>query len=195
MKENERYLNFACDSFSRHFFHITIDDLKQECYIKLLEIVRRNKGKSKNEISKIYRTSIFNTLRDIYRREKYRATNQLEVKYDAEDEAITIDIADTIDVFENLVYQQYCEAIKEKLTGIDKRVFELFLIPNDSLIKIAEENFKRQNERRKAGKLVMNVNRVKIMSKHVAELLNISNATMSRSVQRIRNLTLQIIEK
>jgi len=194
------YITSACKQFSHNFRHITEDDLKQECAIKLLQIIDKIPNFTKipeEEILSIFKSSIFNLLRDIYRSHKNSFTSILDVNDDDEEGKIKFDMTDTsFDGFEEVVFNQYKESILFNLSSeLEKQAFLLILQPDEILINYAVNDYQSAELKRKRGKMVMNLNEVHLQHKHYAKRLKVSSATMSRIMKHIRQISASILVK
>ena len=188
----KKYINSACYVFSRNFHHITMDDLKQECCIKILEIVRKHPASEIKDLVEISKTAVYNMLKDIYRKEKYRQHEKIYMETDDEG---TIDniLDDSYDSESFIDRIGIVMELEKRISETDRQVLHMILSPDLQLIEIIQNNNKKAVEESKSGKLKMNVHKVKMTSKSIAQRLSISPATVSRSLGKITLITSELL--
>lgn len=186
----EPFVDDACNKFIRGFRHITAEDLKQECAIKLFQILSENKGKlldkKEKEIYLIFQTSVYNLLRDIYRNQR-RYLRDSSIDADTDSGLDLYEVSDSaFTPYEHLLYGQYIELVKQRLDSlIEKQVFDLLLHPDAELLFHVFYNWRITEKRREQGEIVMS-STMKVNIRHLAARLSTSPATISRALTRIR---------
>ena len=185
------YIDHACYNFSRSFKHINKDDLKQDCAEKLLAIIESMPGISKipeNQIIAIFKTSIYNVLRDIY-----RSHQRTILALSLTSEMFQV-VDPTFDAFEQVLFKQYRSLIRASLKSeLQRHTFDLLMDPDIELIREAIKDQQTAEVSKLEGSLVMGSAEVKLNAKHYAKRLNVSPATMSRALRSIREITASIL--
>lgn len=195
----ERYVIQACLSFSKAFHDITVDDLKQECSLKLWLLITHFKEKRidipDDEFLQIFKTSVYNVLRDIYRSYK-RSVVIEDAEFEVDDPDFTDPADPNCDIFDTVLFKQYCEIINGRLdTELERQLFELILHPDEQLVSLALQDNVESTERMKDGELVMNANEVHLYGRHYAQRLSLSPATTSRLLSKLRQKVLTVVNE
>lgn len=176
-KKLRPYINYACNQFSQGFTHLETNDLKQEVMIKLIELSEQLKQLDQEEFEAIFKKSVYNLLRNIYREERRKES--------------------TIPSYNGTTWSDnnelYIEEISLRLTPTQAKIFELILNPDEELIEIVMKYFIKKNKEKDQGKLVMNANQIRLKAIHLAERLNLSSAIISKHLSRIREVTLDVM--
>lgn len=195
----EPFVDDACNKFVKGFRHITAEDLKQECAIKLFQILSENKSrlldKKEKEIFLIFQTSVYNLLRDIYRNQR-RYLRDSSIDADAESGLDLYEVSDSaFTPYEHLLYGQYIELVKQRLDSlIEKQVFDLLLQPDAELLFHLFYDWRISEKRREQGEIVM-TSTMKVNIRHLATRLSTSPATVSRALTRIRRTIVNILKR
>jgi len=185
------YVEHMCARFSSSFRYRIAEDLRQECAIKLVELLRRTSIPDA-ELTALFRTSIHNLLCDFYR--AYSRTFGLEddgLKDEWGEEILESREPSPFDV---LVLKEYADMISMALEfDIDRRVLELLLAPPRPLVTRAERVFYDTKLRGTSAQAAGHANAVEITGSMIAQSLGTSPATVSRSISRLRRIVSKLI--
>jgi len=173
------YVTKVCLGFSRNLSALAADDLRQECAIKLLHIVKRYQHLPDSEVVGIFKRSLYNLLRDIVVKETKRLTT---TSYDMDDfEDPYASASDSMTARDQAI--DILEMLDE---GLDRELFTLLLDPDMALLELMEEAQRKAERRKASGKLVMRAEIVHVTFRIYATRLAVSPATISRALARIR---------
>lgn len=183
------YIRSACLKMSRNLKALTVEDLEQECSLKLLKVINKYKNeKTFDEIVKIYKMSIYNMLRDVIRIERYRTHGELT------ETIINLEHLSFID-FSDIVIDSYLIEIKRQANDeTSSKILDLLLFPDKKLLNIVLETHKIKVKKAESGRMVMNLHHVIINDVHISKRLGISPATLSRKMKKIKQIVLSVIE-
>lgn len=182
-----------CSRFSSSFRYRIAEDLRQECAIKLVELLKKT-DLPDSELIALFRVSLFNLLCDFYR--AYKRTFGLE---DPE-AGISEDGEELLEStapspFDLLVLKEYADAISLALEfEIDRRVLELLLAPPRGLVESAARTFSDPKLRATVPQTPGSSRSVEITGALIAESLAVSAASISRSMQRLRRIVKMILD-
>lgn len=138
------------------------DDLVQEAYLVCV--------KCDGEEKPFTMRAIRNRFNDLFRNQKYRNTS--EIDFDCTPVV-------HLDSTEHML-QELQKAVGEKFVVINE-----ILNPSADTVSLAIQDF---NEKQQATGLVMNKHQVKILDRHIASVLNLSVATVSRTKNMVRGI-------
>jgi len=186
IKRIEPYIYSLCRGYSIGLRVLTVDDLKQECYLKLYSIISKNKSRtpmSTDDIEKVYFRAIKHLLIDIrrtYKNDKY--THTFDIHNDGDEHLHPIAETDQSESYDT---EYLLAQIKKRMKQQELKLFELMLSPNETLIRLVLNEYAEKGDRRKSGETVFQFKSVRIMKKHYAKTMKISPATISRLVESV----------
>ncbi len=184
-------MEHMCVRFSSSFRYRIAEDLRQECAIKLVELLERTKL-SDEQLIALFRASVHNLLCDFYR--SYARTFGLEDDVLEDEHGEELFTSHDSTPFEMLVLKEYAEAISLALEfELDRRVLELLLAPTRPLIVHAERVFYDAKLRGTRTQAAGSPNGVEITGQMIAQSLAVSPATVSRSLTRLRHIIRRLI--
>jgi RNA polymerase sigma factor (sigma-70 family) len=156
--------------FGQRFRHITGDDLAQDCWERILAIIRRNRYNDlpDNELINVLHKVVYNLIKDALRRNNH-ITISITNKNSNEP---VIDIPVEDDTEDLVTFQQYLTSLDGKLTQKELNLLQLMIQPDEQLITISIENSVEGKE-------------VRITQRHYAKRLNVSTATISRLMKSL----------
>lgn len=199
-EEIEPYIDAACSSFSKGLRHLTMEDLKQECALKLFEVLSTNKrlsDKKDAEITKIFKKSVYNRLRDMYRSYKSEIDLNLTIRVQREDDDSLNGsklVSGEMSAHDILVHKEWVGLVSNLLEyDIDKELLRLLVEPDDALVRIVIMEQKVYDKRRKSGETLFISEEVTIRQKHYAQRLGISEATLSRMLKKIQGIISRVL--
>ncbi len=186
------YISTACRGFARRFTLLQADDLRQECAIKLLSILRKHPDMADDNITNLFKVSIYNMLRDIYR-VYAREMEQLDGGKDSESAEFAVESS----VIEDLIYEDYVQRVRVSLSAdLDRRLFDLLLTPDEHVVTMAQERqAEKETSKRTSNTLVMNADVVVITEAMLASRLGVSPATLSRAMKRLRQQLVVVLDQ
>lgn len=85
-----------------------------------------------------------------------------------------------------LIKEERVLSVMAQISPMAQAVLQQLQNPGTVAFELAENDYREAEARRKAGKLVMNLNRLKICKKHIAKQLEVSPATISRAIAEIQ---------
>lgn len=155
---------------------LTTDDLLQEAFIVCYEVSLKYNMTDDDSLMRIAKRSIRNKFVNFYRYYSYRMyddvnPDQIPAGYEQP--------------FQILVAKECTEYIRDHLNNLEKVVFDCLIVVPEGVMIQAQLEFEEKQER---SGLVMNKNSVVINDKHLANHLNVSPATISRSRAKIKCL-------
>src|SRR3972149_8893344 len=128
----ESYIWQVCLSFSREFTVLGAADLRQECAIKLLELIEAYPELSTFHLERLFKVSMYNTLRDIYRAQR----RAMEIFYRMPE---NFDFPEAESLVEQILTAFSVEIAKRMLDReLDRRMLELMLTPDRKLVRLAQ---------------------------------------------------------
>jgi hypothetical protein len=84
-----------------------------------------------------------------------------------------------------LLKEESLMSVMNQVGSLAQAVVQQIQEPGDVAFKLAEEDYRLAERRRKSGELVMNLNRLRVCKKHIAQQLNVSPASISRAIAEI----------
>ena len=162
------------------------EDHQQEAWCKVWEISKRDLPDDKKLA--LARVSVANLFRDLARARKARP-GPLSGKSTEDTDPTTL-VVDPVDTMSRIATGIAIDKATKMLNHRDLAVLREFLEPSDKTFNLAVQDSDRSQEMEARGKLTMNVGKVRLRGKHVAESLGMGKATVSRSLSVIRQTLL-----
>jgi hypothetical protein len=195
-----------CLSFCKEIRHLTADDLKRECGVKLFQILnseRKKKIKLKDkEVVYVFKKAMRNLLTDIWRNNRRAILVSLQtVETDEENNPLNYLIDDSPSAHDGLLYLQFIDLIRSTLsTEIEHEFFNLIVGLNDvetcdvELINLVIQEQENKLQRRKNGEFVIVNDTIIVQKKHLAQRLSVSPATVSRLIANLREKAERVLD-
>jgi len=153
-------------------------DFMQEGLIAAMHAIDRYKHKSTQDVIRLASRTAFNKIVDAQRE---------AVRYHTRFASSTENVEAPVESHENEVEAKvFIEQLDRRLSALGKKILREKLAPSDRTLQMAMAVHQHKLKERAAGKLVMNINPTEIPDSLVAKSLDISKATMSRELKRIK---------
>jgi len=153
-------------------------DFMQEGLVAALHAIDRYKHKSTQDVIRLISRTAYNRIVDAQRE---------AMRYHARFASSSDNVEAPIDSHEDEVEARvFIQALERRLSALGKRVLREKLAPSDKTLQMSMAVRQHKLEARASGKLVMSLNPDSIPDSLIARSLDISKATISREIRRIK---------
>lgn len=182
-RELEPFIDSVSQGFSMNLRALTAEDLKQECAIRIYELIDMEHPyfteNDERTVILILKRVIVNRLKDVLRSHKRLPAVVFSSNGESRGYEDAFDIEDPESMFDRIFEHQVVNLLRESFKhGLEGQVLDLIHTPDDELMIIVLSNHKLSSRPGKTD--------VRILKADLAERLRVSPATVSRVFARMR---------
>jgi len=165
--------------------HPTMDfeEIQSECYLVMAKCLNVVDGNNVEEFDRFFKVSMYNRVKDMWRYVMRDSNGH---------RAIHIDLSDVyesvgVNGFRELLIKDEVRYIRTLLSDLSRKVFDCAIEPDDDLLRLAIIDHLRKKHVAYQNGIMMKEN-FRVMKRHIAERLGVTNSAVSWCVNEIRDI-------